>query len=77
MQKEEKISPSISSTPTRPTRASSWRRAVRAAARAIGSNCLALVIPCHRVVGSDGALTGYAGGVARKRWLLDHERGTR
>ncbi|GMU61639.1 MAG: hypothetical protein AMXMBFR34_34020 [Myxococcaceae bacterium] len=48
-------------------------QAVRAVARAIGSNVLALAIPCHRVVGSDGALTGYAGGLARKRWLLEHE----
>ncbi len=47
------------------------------AARAIGSanrnNPCNLVIPCHRLVGSDGALTGYAGGLERKRWLLNHE----
>ncbi len=47
------------------------------AARAIGStnvrNPVALILPCHRVVGSDGSLTGYAGGLARKRWLLQHE----
>jgi AraC family transcriptional regulator of adaptative response/methylated-DNA-[protein]-cysteine methyltransferase len=35
---------------------------------------MAIVIPCHRVVGADGALTGYGGGLWRKRWLLDHER---
>jgi len=46
----------------------------RAVARAVGANCLALVVPCHRVVGAGGALTGYAGGLARKRWLLEHER---
>jgi O-6-methylguanine DNA methyltransferase len=48
--------------------------AVRALGRANGQNCMAIVIPCHRVVGSDGALTGYGGGLWRKRWLLDHER---
>ncbi|MEW5742552.1 MAG: trifunctional transcriptional activator/DNA repair protein Ada/methylated-DNA--[protein]-cysteine S-methyltransferase [Myxococcota bacterium] len=48
-------------------------RSVRAVARAVGSNVLALVIPCHRVVGNGGALTGYAGGLARKKWLLEHE----
>lgn len=47
--------------------------AVRAVARANGENRLAIVVPCHRVVGADGRLTGYGGGVARKRWLLDHE----
>ena len=49
-------------------------KAVRAVARANGSNQIAIVIPCHRVIGSDGKLTGYAGGLARKQWLLDHER---
>ncbi len=48
--------------------------AVRAVARAIGDNYRGLVIPCHRVIGSDGSLTGYGGGLARKQWLLDHER---
>jgi methylated-DNA-[protein]-cysteine S-methyltransferase len=38
-----------------------------------GRNPIAIVIPCHRVIGADGSLTGYAGGLARKRWLLDHE----
>lgn len=47
--------------------------AVRAVARANGQNRLAIVIPCHRVIGSDGSLTGYAGGLTRKRWLLEHE----
>lgn len=46
-------------------------------ARAIGHanslNPIAIVVPCHRVIGADAALTGYAGGLARKRWLLDHE----
>ena len=48
--------------------------AVRAVARANGANQCAIVIPCHRVIGADGALTGYGGGLWRKRWLLEHER---
>lgn len=48
--------------------------AERAVARANGANQLALVIPCHRVIASDGALSGYGGKVWRKRWLLEHER---
>jgi methylated-DNA-[protein]-cysteine S-methyltransferase len=46
----------------------------RAAGAATGRNPLAIVVPCHRVVGADGSLTGYAGGLSRKRALLDHER---
>jgi methylated-DNA-[protein]-cysteine S-methyltransferase len=49
--------------------------ACRAVGLANGSNPVAIVIPCHRVIGANGALTGYGGGLARKRWLLDHERG--
>lgn len=52
-------------------------KAVRAVARANGMNQLAIIIPCHRVIGSDGSLTGYAGGLARKEWLLKHESGNR
>jgi AraC family transcriptional regulator of adaptative response/methylated-DNA-[protein]-cysteine methyltransferase len=48
--------------------------AVRAVARANGANFLAIVVPCHRVIGTDGSLTGYGGGLPRKRWLLEHER---
>ncbi len=48
--------------------------AVRAVARANGANQVAVVIPCHRVIGADGALTGYGGGLWRKRWLIEHER---
>lgn len=48
-------------------------KAIRAVARANGENCLAIIIPCHRVVGSDGSLTGYAGGLKAKKWLLEHE----
>ncbi|UFS65743.1 methylated-DNA--[protein]-cysteine S-methyltransferase [Paracoccus denitrificans] len=47
--------------------------AIRAVARANGANQIAVVIPCHRVIGSDGGLTGYGGGLWRKRALLDHE----
>ena len=46
----------------------------RAVGSANGSNPVGIVIPCHRVIGTGGALTGYAWGVDRKRWLLDHER---
>ncbi|MFO0568054.1 MAG: methylated-DNA--[protein]-cysteine S-methyltransferase [Polyangiaceae bacterium] len=52
-------------------------RAVRAVGAANGDNPIALVLPCHRVSGSDGSLTGYGGGIARKRWLLGHERAGR
>lgn len=48
--------------------------AARAVGRAVGTNPLAIVVPCHRVVGAHGALTGYASGLDRKRWLLAHER---
>lgn len=48
-------------------------RAQRAVGAANGRNPLPIVVPCHRVIGSSGQLTGYAGGLARKRWLLDHE----
>ncbi len=47
--------------------------AARAVGRANGRNPLAIVVPCHRVIGADGRLTGYAGGLDRKRWLLAHE----
>jgi methylated-DNA-[protein]-cysteine S-methyltransferase len=50
--------------------------ASRAVGAANGKNPLSIVVPCHRVVGASGELTGYAGGVATKRWLLDHEAGS-
>ncbi|NQY27845.1 MAG: methylated-DNA--[protein]-cysteine S-methyltransferase [Flavobacteriaceae bacterium] len=50
-------------------------KAIRAVATANGRNPFWIVLPCHRVVGSDGALTGYAGGLWRKKWLLEHEQG--
>ncbi|MCZ4244460.1 methylated-DNA--[protein]-cysteine S-methyltransferase [Pedobacter punctiformis] len=48
--------------------------AIRAIAAANGKNNLAIVVPCHRVIGSNGKLVGYAGGLWRKQWLLQHER---
>jgi len=48
-------------------------KVIRAAASANGKNPIAIVIPCHRVIGNDGSLTGYAGGLHRKKWLLEHE----
>jgi methylated-DNA-[protein]-cysteine S-methyltransferase len=50
-------------------------RAVRAVGLANGRNPISIIIPCHRVVGTDGSLTGYGGGLARKQWLIAHERG--
>lgn len=50
------------------------KNAVRAVANANARNEIAIIIPCHRVIGSDGSLTGYAGGLWRKKWLLEHER---
>ncbi len=48
--------------------------AVRAVANANGSNPIAILVPCHRVIGSDGTLIGYGGGLERKRWLIVHEK---
>ena len=47
--------------------------AVRAVGLANGTNPIAVIVPCHRVIGSDSSLTGYGGGLDRKRWLLEHE----
>jgi len=48
-------------------------QSVRAVGLANGANPISVVVPCHRVIGADGSLTGYGGGIARKRWLLNHE----
>jgi methylated-DNA-[protein]-cysteine S-methyltransferase len=48
-------------------------KAIRAVASANGKNPIWIIVPCHRVIGSDGSLTGYAGGLHRKKWLLNHE----
>jgi O-6-methylguanine DNA methyltransferase len=55
-------------------RAVGSKNARRAVGRANGDNPIAIVVPCHRVIGADGSLTGYGGGLRRKEWLLDHER---
>ncbi len=49
-------------------------KAIRAVASANGENGLAIIIPCHRVIGTNGSLVGYGGGLQRKKWLLEHER---
>jgi methylated-DNA-[protein]-cysteine S-methyltransferase len=49
------------------------KKAIRAVASANGQNKISIIIPCHRVIGTDGSLTGYAGGLWRKKWLLEHE----
>jgi methylated-DNA-[protein]-cysteine S-methyltransferase len=49
-------------------------KASRAVGLANGSNPVSLIVPCHRVIGANGALTGYGGGIERKQWLLEHER---
>lgn len=49
-------------------------KAIRAVAKANGENCLAILIPCHRVIGENGSLIGYAGGLRNKEWLLRHEQ---
>ena len=49
-------------------------KSVRAVANANGNNKISIIIPCHRVIGSDGSLTGYGGGLERKKWLLEHEK---
>ncbi|WP_179344696.1 methylated-DNA--[protein]-cysteine S-methyltransferase [Winogradskyella ursingii] len=52
-------------------------KAIRAVASANGKNPLWIIVPCHRVIGSDGSLTGYAGGLHRKQWLINHESGSK
>jgi O-6-methylguanine DNA methyltransferase len=47
--------------------------AIRAVGAANGANPVAVIVPCHRVIGANGSLTGYGGGLDRKRWLLEHE----
>jgi methylated-DNA-[protein]-cysteine S-methyltransferase len=49
-------------------------RAARAVGASVGRNPISIIVPCHRAVGSDGSLTGFAGGLPRKRWLLEHEQ---
>ncbi|HAQ65800.1 MAG TPA: hypothetical protein DCR43_08120 [Bacteroidales bacterium] len=56
-------------------RRSGNRNLTRAVGAANGQNPIPILIPCHRVIGSNGSLTGFAGGLAVKKWLLEHERG--
>lgn len=52
-------------------------KAIRAVGAANGKNPIAIIVPCHRVIGTDGSMTGYAGGIHRKKWLLEHEKNIR
>jgi len=52
-------------------------KAIRAVASANGKNPIWILIPCHRIIGTNGSLTGYAGGLWRKKWLLEHENGSK
>lgn len=67
------IPPGTTVTYTELARRAGAPRAIRAAGHANGSNPVSLVVPCHRVIGRNGSLTGYAGGIPRKHWLLVHE----
>ena len=69
-----RIPPATTTTYGASARAIGAPHAARAVGAANGANPIALAVPCHRVVGKGGTLTGYAFGVERKRWLLDHER---
>ena len=50
------------------------KKSIRAVGASNGKNQVSIIVPCHRVIGSDGSLTGYAGGLWRKKWLLNHEK---
>ncbi len=77
---QQRVWSTLRRIPTGETRSYAWLAreigrpgSARAVGRANGSNPVAIVVPCHRVVGSDGSLTGYAGGIESKRFLLEHE----
>jgi methylated-DNA-[protein]-cysteine S-methyltransferase len=70
-----KIPPGATSSYGRLAAAIGAPAASRAVGLANGANPVAIVVPCHRVIGADGSLTGYGGGLARKEWLLRHEQG--
>ena len=81
---EKKVWNILRTIPAGETRSYGWMAqqlekpgASRAVGQANGRNQLAIIIPCHRVIRSDGSLSGYGGGVWRKRWLLDHEQNNR
>ena len=67
------IPPGTTTTYGQLARALGMPKAARAVGLASGANPIAIVVPCHRVIGADGALTGYGGGISRKTWLLHHE----
>ena len=69
-----KISYGTTTTYLKLSRKLNNEKAIRAVGTSNGQNPIAIVIPCHRVIGSDGSLTGYAGGLWRKKWLLEHEQ---
>jgi len=68
-----RIPPGTTRTYSELARAAGRPQAIRAAGAANGRNPISIVVPCHRAIGKDGALTGYGGGIERKRWLLRHE----
>ena len=68
-----RIPPGATRTYSDLARAAGRPQAIRAAGAANGRNPISIVVPCHRAIGKDGALTGYGGGIERKRWLLRHE----
>lgn len=70
----QKVAPGATASYGDIARAIKHPKAVRAVGLANGNNPIALIVPCHRVIGSDGSLTGYGGGLKRKAWLLAHER---
>ena len=78
---QQRVWAALRTIPPAETRSYAWLAAalgdpaaVRAVGTANGRNPISLVVPCHRVIGKDGALAGYAGGIARKQWLIDFER---
>lgn len=73
-QELEKIPFGSTITYTEQTQRLGDMKALRAVAAANGKNNLAIVVPCHRVIGANNKLTGYAGGLSKKLWLLEHER---
>ncbi|OGT39937.1 MAG: hypothetical protein A3E81_02120 [Gammaproteobacteria bacterium RIFCSPHIGHO2_12_FULL_36_30] len=70
----QKISPGKTQSYLDTAKAIKKPKAFRAVANANGANKLAIIIPCHRVINTDGKMGGYAGGIARKEWLLAHEK---
>lgn len=72
-QQLRKVPAGVTATYAQIARAVGAPNAVRAVGAANGANPVSLIVPCHRIIGSNGSLTGYGGGLDRKRWLLEHE----